>query len=288
MLGFDKKNQGRRSLFRWGGFAQKRPDCYKVVSAQSLTVSYTFENRRDRVKLAFKVSKPDARVLILQIILASYLSFSFNNWIAMFLLFAAIDVLVLVRRGWRHCIRFLCIYTSLLALTWCLTLLGLSLILSIFQLFFLLVIRVYPIYMLAGILLAVTPMNELLAALEKMHVPKALLIPLMVIYRYIPTLIREIGYVRESHKMRGSSASLPGILRHPVKEAEDFLVPLLYRSEKISEELAAAAICKGLSVKRKRSCCTDVRLGWRDICYVAGMTAVAAALIYINAFGPVF
>ncbi len=239
------------------------------------------------MELVFKVTKPDARVLILQIILASYLSFSFNSLVALFLFFAVIDILVLVQRGWRHCIRSLCIYVFLIILTWCLTFWDLSLLSTIFQLLFLLLIRVYPIFMLAGVLLVVTPMNELLAALEKMHVPKTLLIPLMVIYRYIPTLIREIGYVRESLKMRDSSASFSGILRHPLKKAEDFLVPLLYRSEKISEELAAAAIRKGLSVKRKRSCYTDVKLGLVDICYAAGMIAVAAALICINTFGPV-
>lgn len=140
--------------------------------------------------------------------------------------------------------------------------------------------------MLGGILLARTPMDELLTALENMHVPKTLLIPLAVIYRYIPTLIKEIGYVRESIKMRGSNDSLWATLRHPMKKAEDFLVPLLYRSEKISEELAAASLCKGLSVKRKRSCCTDVRFGWLDIFYVAGMTVAAAAFIYMNAFCP--
>lgn len=239
------------------------------------------------MELVFKVSKPDARILILQIILASYLSFSFNNLIALFLLFAIIDILVLVWRGWRHCVRFLCIYAVFIMITGCLTFLNLSLLSTIFQLLSLLLIRIYPIFLLAGILLAVTPMNELLTALEKAHVPKTLLIPLMVIYRYIPTLIREIRYVRESLKMRNSDISLSVFLQHPAKYAEDFLVPLLYRSEKIAEELAAAAICKGLSVKRSRSCCTDVKLGPVDICYAAGMTAVAAALICVNAFAPV-
>lgn len=60
------------------------------------------------------------------------------------------------------------------------------------------------------------------------------------------------------------------------------MVPLLFRSEKISEELSAASLCKGLSIGRKRTCCTDVRFTKEDYLYLSGMTVVTVALFFLN------
>lgn len=125
-------------------------------------------------------------------------------------------------------------------------------------------------------------MDELLFSLEIWRFPKLVLIPLAVIYRYIPTILKEIGYIRESLKMRNLHSSMWDKVCHPMQNAENFFVPLLYRSEKISEELSAASICKGLSTKRKRTCCTKVKLGVTDLIYLLCVALLAAGLAFIN------
>lgn len=57
-----------------------------------------------------------------------------------------------------------------------------------------------------------------------------LIIPLAVVYRYIPTLKGEAGYVQDSLKMRGFNPSLAGLVLHPVATVETFMIPLLIRS----------------------------------------------------------
>ena len=153
---------------------------------------------------------------------------------------------------------------------------------DLFPLFLLLMARLYPAYLAVRVLIEKTPMDELLFSLEIWRVPKLVLIPLAVIYRYIPTILKEIGYIRESLKMRNLHSSMWDKLCHPMQNAENFFVPLLYRSEKISEELSAASICKGLSTKRKRTCCTEVKLRITDFIYLLCVALLATGLAFIN------
>ena len=95
-------------------------------------------------------------------------------------------------------------------------------------------------------------------------------------------ILKEIGYIRESLKMRNLHSSMWDKVCHPMQNAENFFVPLLYRSEKISEELSAASICKGLSTKRKRTCCTKVKLRVTDSIYLLCVALLAAGLAFIN------
>ena len=234
------------------------------------------------MNISFKGAKPDARVYILQIIIVSCMSFSLHNWIAVLVLFAAIDLFVLAQIGaWRF-FYHIGFYAALLALLYGLTMVSVPILSKIFPPFLMFLIRLYPIYMLGSLLITKAPMNELLFILDRLHIPKAVSIPLAVIYRYIPTILKEITYVHESLKMRGLNSSLRSILRHPVKSAENMLVPLLFRSERISEELSAASLCKGLSTKRRRSCCMEVKFGAVDVLYVIGTVLVAGIVFYLN------
>ena len=103
----------------------------------------------------------------------------------------------------------------------------------------------------------------------------------MIVYRYVPTIFRELHYINENLKMRGLNFSLSNI-RQLIRTLENYLVPLLFRSEKISEELSAASLCKGLSIDRNRTCCTDVRFTKEDYLYLLGMAIVTVVLLLLN------
>lgn len=79
-------------------------------------------------------------------------------------------------------------------------------------------------------------MNELVAALRKIHIPMLFLIPFSVMYRYLPTIRQEFNYIHESLVMRGLHSSYKKVAFHPLQSAEHYLVPLLFRSEQIVEE----------------------------------------------------
>lgn len=219
----------------------------------------------------FLPSKPDARILILQIVLISLLSFSLQDIIAMWLLFAFTELLTVTFLGGREAGKNIVLYGLLWILLHILNAIQIPVLSLIFPMFFMLMIRVLPAYMACRILVQRIPMNELLASLRKIHIPMIVLIPVAVMYRYLPTVAKEITYVRESLKMRSLRPSL-----------ERFFVPLLFRSEKISEELSAATICKGMDVDRERTCLTDVKLRAMDVVYSIAMLIGTIGLWVFN------
>lgn len=234
------------------------------------------------MQMDFKASRPDPRILIIQIVVIAVLASIFRNLLALFLLVLIVDILLLFQCGWKVFAKNLIGYGAILLLLLGLQWIYIPVISDLFPLFLMLMSRLYPAYLAARVLIEKAPMDELLFSLEVWRVPKLVLIPLSVIYRYIPTILKEIGYIRESLKMRNLNSSVWDKLKHPMQYAENFLVPLLYRSEKISEELSAASICKGLSTKRRRTCCTKVKLCKIDILYLLCMALIAAGLGFIN------
>lgn len=240
------------------------------------------------MRLDFKASKPDPRILIIQIVVVAVLASAFRNLFALFLLVLFVDFLLLIPCGWAVFLKNLLAYGAILLILVVLQRLYIPVLSDVFPLFLFLMARLYPAYLAARVLIEKAPMDELLFALEVCRVPKLVLIPLAVIYRYIPTILKEIGYIRESLKMRKLHSSIWDKLCHPMKNAENFLVPLLYRSEKISEELSAASICKGLSTKRKRTCCTNVKLRAADFIYLLCIVLLSAGLVFINDYVALF
>lgn len=234
------------------------------------------------VEQKFRAAKPDPRILILQIIVMSVLSFSFGNWTAVILLFVAVDVLIWIFFDWRTSGKFLLGYFFVFFLQQLLQKIYIPVLSFLFPMFLMVIIRAMPVYMTCGILIRKTPMNELMTALRKFRIPMIVLIPMAVMYRYIPTIRQEIVYVHESLVMRGLHSSVWKIMRHPVRSIEHFIIPLLFRSEKITEELSAATLCKGLSLERERTCCTDVRLEKEDFLYLFILFIAVGVLIYVN------
>ena len=231
--------------------------------------------------MVFKAVKPDSRILILHIIVASILGFSFHSEFAVISLFLVIDFLLFYWYGVKVFIKRLLSYAVMYGIIWGFTTTNIPILSVIFPPFLMMMIKVYPIYLLLKLLVDKAPMNELLYVLDRIHISKSLSIPLMIVYRYVPTIIQEIHYINESLKMRGLNLSFSN-LKCLIRTLENYMVPLLFRSEKISEELSAASLCKGLSIGRKRTCCTDVRFTKEDYLYLSGMTVVTVALFFLN------
>lgn len=230
----------------------------------------------------FKTTKPDSRILILQIITVSVLSFSLGNWTAILLLFLLVDLVACCFLGIQTGSKYLVIYAVTFGVQRLLSFVFIPVLSQVLAMFLILFLKAIPVYITVLVLMRRTPMNELLAALRKLRIPMLFLIPFSVMYRYLPTIQQECAYIHESLVMRGLHASGKGACRHPLKSAEHYLVPLLFRSEQITEELSAATLCKGLNINRERSCCVEVKLQCADCLYLAVLFAISGVLLYVN------
>lgn len=114
--------------------------------------------------------------------------------------------------------------------------------------------KIFPCAMVGGIFIATTRVNEFMAAMHKLRLPKSLVIPLAVMLRYFPAVREEWGHIRDAMNMRGLAASFTGLLKAPLKTIECVYVPLLFSAARLADELAAAAVTRGIDNPAPRTC----------------------------------
>ncbi|RLP06645.1 energy-coupling factor transporter transmembrane component T family protein [Propionibacterium australiense] len=143
-----------------------------------------------------------------------------------------------------------------------------------------LIVKAYPIYVTALLVFARLPMGEVMAALDRFHVRGTLLVVLIVVYRYVPTLVGEIRVIRSGARLRHAQPAWKRWLRHPVAQCEHIVVPVLMRTGRIADELAAAAVCKGLDPDSRRTSMVTPRIQPVDVT-LAGACIAAVGLLKV-------
>ena len=128
-----------------------------------------------------------------------------------------------------------------------------------------------PGFIMGYYLVSTTTVSEFVAAMERMHVPEKIVIPVSVVFRFFPTVKEEYAAIRDAMKMRGITT-----LRSPMKMLEYRVVPLMMSIAKIGEplmmsiakigeELSAAALTRGLGAPQKRTNICKIGFGPLDI-----------------------
>lgn len=111
------------------------------------------------------------------------------------------------------------------------------------------ILRITPGIIMGAYLLASTTVSEFIAAMERMHMPDAITIPMAVMFRLFPTVLEEFAAINVAMKMR--EIYLGG--KHAGKMVEYRIIPLLICSVNIGNELSQAALTRGLGGSQKRT-----------------------------------
>ncbi len=113
---------------------------------------------------------------------------------------------------------------------------------------------------MAGYLTFKIPSGKFIAVFQKSVLPQSIILILIVIVRFIPTISGEFRTIREAMKVRGFTGSLSKVLLHPLQTMEYAVVPLIFRSIKVGDELAAASIVRGIENPNKKHSYYSTRL----------------------------
>ena len=106
-------------------------------------------------------------------------------------------------------------------------------------------------------LIATTSVSEFISAMERLHMPQAITIPMSVMFRLFPTIGTEWRSIRRAMRMRG--IHLGGGKGTQVLEYQ--LVPMMTSTVRIGEELSASALTRGLGAPTRRT--NICRIGFR-------------------------
>ena len=125
-----------------------------------------------------------------------------------------------------------------------------------------------------------TKADEFVASMEKWHITKKVLIPIAVVFRFIPTMQEESRSITEAMRMREIRFGTPKFWHSPGTILEYRLIPLLISVVKIGDELSAAALTRGLGRQGKRSSIARIGFTWQDfLILVISILMVFCALI---------
>ncbi|MCM1487495.1 MAG: energy-coupling factor transporter transmembrane protein EcfT [Firmicutes bacterium] len=120
---------------------------------------------------------------------------------------------------------------------------------SLLTITFMVLLRLMPGIIMGTYLLSTTTVSEFIAAMERMHIPNAVTIPMSVMFRLFPTITEEFGAINAAMKMR--DIRIGG--KNAAKIVEYRIVPLIVCSVNIGNELSQAALTRGLGAKTKRT-----------------------------------
>lgn len=122
-----------------------------------------------------------------------------------------------------------------------------------------------------------TNVGDMLEALRRLHIPRQILVPFCVLLRFAPAMRLEIHALRETMKIRSVLGTRIERLKHPLRQMEYLLVPLLMRMLKISDELAASAMIRGIDCEDQRISLSELKFQKTDY----GMTGMSILLIVL-------
>lgn len=127
-----------------------------------------------------------------------------------------------------------------------------------------------------------TSMPYVISAMQTMKFPNAVAIPFIVILRYMPTLREDYGYLKDSLKIRGIRTSGIEFFIHPICSLEFMIVPILFRSIRVAEELSTSVLLRGIENYKNRTNIYPLKFTKIDAGYALFTVIAVSMLCYLQ------
>lgn len=147
--------------------------------------------------------------------------------------------------------------------------------------------RMLPILMMGYYTISTTKVSEFIASMEKSNVPRDIIIPLSVIFRYIPSVYEEIRSITNAMKMRGFGLTYKS-LKSPLKLVEFYMIPILISAVKTADELSAASLTRCLSNPQKRTHLLSAKFNMVDYMFISISIIGLVIYTYYSIGGALF
>ncbi len=122
------------------------------------------------------------------------------------------------------------------------------------------ILRFLPGILTGMYVVSTTTVSEFICAMEKIHVPDAITIPLSVMFRFFPTVTEEARFINRAMAMRDIRFGGTKVFQM----LEYRLIPLMTCSLKIGQELSAASLTRGLGGPDRRTNICKIGFGFWD------------------------
>ena len=147
------------------------------------------------------------------------------------------------------------------------------------EMFLFMVLRILMMVMAAQPVFGMPP-GEVVAVFKKIHAPSGIALPITFTLRFFPTIRSEFADVFSSLRLRKLLS-----WKHPLDAMEYIVRPVIFRSSRIAEELAASAESRGISNPGEHTCRRKLLFRKQD--WLMCVIAVAITVMYFVLEGMV-
>ncbi|UTD12006.1 energy-coupling factor transporter transmembrane protein EcfT [Treponema denticola] len=138
-----------------------------------------------------------------------------------------------------------------------------------------------PFLMAAMVIFNKVDTKSLVSSLNKMKLPKGIMLGFTVAVRFLPTIKKEMTIITNSMKMRGIEIVTKNIFFHPIQSLEYALVPVLFRATSLADDMTAAALVKGAESPKTSAELFKIKFGIIDYVFaLSSIFVVGAAIIF--------
>ena len=171
--------------------------------------------------------------------------------------------LALLQGQYKRCTGFLLFYAATYLLLWSCRFMP-QFLASMVVIVCAVIHKMMPPVMFAFCILLPTKISSLISAMQSMHIPQKITIPVAVSLRYFPTAAEEMRAIKDARKLRGINVNFKNLFTQPAVMLEGAIIPLMLRSANIAEELAASSIARGIDSGQKRTSIEKLRFKIQD------------------------
>ena len=224
----------------------------------------------------------DPRCKGAMLILVGFVSYFLGGELVSFALLLLLAVFISCGDGAGWAVKMVLAYLVIAYLNAFLRYVEIPILSVIMSIFGVTLLKLVPIVLIGTWILRTTYMDDLMVALQRMRLPQSVTIPLLVMFRYIPTLRIEYRMIRNTMSIRGLCDTFLKRILHPVATMEYILIPLLMRCLKVTDELAASGTTRGLELEGRRYGLDRVVFSGKEILVTAGTIGVLTALLVLD------
>ena len=196
--------------------------------------------------------KFDFRTKLLVIVLTMSLVAVLTSDILIYTLLGVLSVYLIIQGFGRQTIKYLIVCGIFIVLRLLSGGQGITILMP--EMFLFMVLRILMMVMAAQPVIGMPP-GEVVAVFKKIHAPNGIALPVTFMLRFFPTVRSEFSDVFSSLRLRKLLS-----WKHPLDAMEYIVTPVIFRSSRIAEELAASAESRGISNPGKHTCRRKIEL----------------------------
>lgn len=213
----------------------------------------------------------DPRTSLLLLFFVTIVVFVQNSFHIEIVLLLALICLFLAGRLFKALLKLSLLLGVLLTLQYYIFPTVSNLFTNTFSTFTMFLLKIFPCLMIGNFISKMVPMRYAIIAMRKWHLPETLIIPLSVTFRYFPAIKEETVCIRNAIRLRE--------IRGPAR-FEAVLVPLIFSAANTADDLAAAAVTRGIENPVEKTSIIELRFRARDyFCIFAGLIFTTAAIL---------